>query len=107
MKLVMVVVSKEDSNNLIKALTAAKFAVTKLSTTGGFLSLGNTTLLIGIDDKDVDAVFKIIEEKSKKRSRVVPTSASYGLGVYSAFPVNVKVGGTVVFVLNVERFEKI
>jgi uncharacterized protein YaaQ len=103
----MAVISKGDSNNLIKALTVAKFAVTKLSTTGGFLSLGNTTLLIGVDDKDVDAVLKIVETKSKKSNKVVPTSASYGLGVYSAFPVNVKVGGAVVFVLNVERFEKI
>ncbi|MDR1354222.1 MAG: cyclic-di-AMP receptor [Oscillospiraceae bacterium] len=107
MKLIMAVVSSDDSNNVIKALTKDGFAVTKLSTTGGFLSTGNTTILIGIEDEKVDAVLGIIEGKSKSHSKVVPTSASYGTGVYSAFPIDVKVGGAIVFVLNVERFEKI
>jgi uncharacterized protein YaaQ len=107
MKLIMAVVSSDDSNNLIKALTGEGYAVTKLATTGGFLSSSNTTLIIGIDDVKVDAVLKIIEEKSKKRKTVVPTSASYGVGVYTAFPTDIEVGGATVFVLNVERFEKI
>ena len=31
----------------------------------------------------------------------------YGVGVYSSLPVEVTVGGATIFVLNVERFEKI
>ncbi|MDR1260117.1 MAG: cyclic-di-AMP receptor [Oscillospiraceae bacterium] len=107
MKLIMAVISSDDSNNLIKALTTAGYSVTKLSTTGGFLFSGNTTLIIGIEDAKVNEVLKIIEEKSKKRKKVVPTSASYGVGVYAAFPTDIEFGGATVFVLNVERFEKI
>ena len=38
---------------------------------------------------------------------MVPASASYGAGVYTAFPIDIKVGGAIVFVLDVDRFEKI
>ncbi len=45
-----------------------KYRTTKLSSTGGFLKAGNTTLLIGVEDEKVDEVIKIIEEEciSKK-----------------------------------------
>jgi uncharacterized protein YaaQ len=29
------------------------------------------------------------------------------IGVYSAFPVEVTIGGSTIFVLNVDRFEKV
>lgn len=107
MKLIMAIVSSDDGSKVINALTNSGFAVTKLSTTGGFLATGNTTLLVGVEDSKVDEVLEIIKSKSKKRDKVVPTSASYGAGVYTAFPIDIKVGGAIVFVLDVDRFEKI
>ncbi|MFQ8600956.1 MAG: cyclic-di-AMP receptor [Oscillospiraceae bacterium] len=50
---------------------------------------------------------EIIAKYSKKRTQVVPSSASYGAGLYTAFPVVVTVGGATLFVLDVERFEKL
>ncbi|MGN1039470.1 MAG: cyclic-di-AMP receptor [Oscillospiraceae bacterium] len=107
MKLIMAIVSSDDSSKVINALTDSGFAVTKLSTTGGFLAAGNTTLLVGVEDLKVDEVLEIIKSKSKKRDKMVPASASYGAGVYTAFPIDIKVGGAIVFVLDVDRFEKI
>jgi uncharacterized protein YaaQ len=88
-------------------LTHEGFTVTKLATTGGFLMAGNTTFIVGIDDDKVEQVFEIISKHSRKRSQMIPTSASYGVGLYTSFPVEVTVGGATVFVLNVERFEKV
>ena len=48
MKLVLAIVNNDDSSTAASALTEAGFTVTKLSTTGGFLMVGNTTLLIGV-----------------------------------------------------------
>lgn len=107
MKLIMAIVSSDDGSKVINALTNSGFAVTKLSTTGGFLAIGNTTLLVGVEDSKVDEVLEIIKSKCKKRDKVVPASASYGAGVYTAFPIDIKVGGAIVFVLDVDRFEKI
>ena len=50
MKLIIAVVSNDDSHSLSNALTKENFSVTKLATTGGFLKIGNTTLLIGTED---------------------------------------------------------
>ena len=50
MKLIMAIVSNDDTNFVIKALYKEKFQATKLATTGGFLSKGNTTLIVGCED---------------------------------------------------------
>ena len=106
MKMIMAIVSNDDSSRVSSKLTNSGFSVTRLATTGGFLMSGNTTLLIGVVDEKVDEAIAIISENSKKRTRMVPSSASYGAGMYTAFPVEVTVGGATVFVMNVERFEK-
>ena len=107
MKMIMAVVSGDDSNAVSAALTKARFSVTKLATTGGFLMSGNTTFLIGVDDDKVSEVIDIIAKHSKKRKQMVPSAGMMDVGMYSAFPVEFTVGGAIVFVMNVERFEKV
>lgn len=107
MKMIMAVVSGDDSNAVSAALTKARFSVTKLATTGGFLMSGNTTFLIGVDDDKVSEVIDIIAKHSKKRKQMVPSAGMMDVGMYSAFPVEVTVGGAIVFVMNIERFEKV
>ncbi len=107
MKMIMAVVSGDDSNAVSAALTKARFSVTKLATTGGFLMSGNTTFLIGVEDDKVSEVIDIIAKHSKKRKQMVPSAGMMDVGMYSAFPIEVTVGGAIVFVMNVERFEKV
>ena len=107
MKLIFAIVSNDDSSRVSKELTKNKYSVTKLATPGGFLMAGNTTFLIGTDDDRVDDVIRIIGMHSKKRTQMVPSSASYGVGMYTSFPVEVQVGGATIFVTNIERFEKL
>ena len=107
MKLIFAIVSNDDSSRVSKELTKNKYSVTKLATTGGFLMAGNTTFLIGTDDDRVDDVIRIIGMHSKKRTQMVPSSASYGVGMYTSVPVEVQVGGATIFVTNIERFEKL
>lgn len=109
MKLIIAIVSSEDQNRVSRHLTADGFSVTKLSTTGGFLSSRNTTLLIGCEDEKVDTALEILKTHSKTRKRFVPAAtlpATPHAGSYMATPVEVTVGGATVFVTDVERFEK-
>lgn len=106
MKLVLSIVSNDDSAVVSAALTREGFSVTKLATTGGFLMAGNTTFLVGVEDDKVDAVIELIKKQSKRRTQMVPTTSSFDVGMYSTFPVEVTVGGATIFVLNVDRFEK-
>lgn len=108
MKLIFAIINNDDSSAVSSALTQNGYFATKLASTGGFLMSGNTTFLIGTDDDKVDDAINIISEHSKKRSQMMPSSASYGIGgMYSSFPVEVTVGGATVFVTDVDRFEKL
>ena len=107
MKLILAIVSNDDSQKVQMALTKERFSVTKLATTGGFLMSGNTTFICGTEDEKVPQVIEILRTHSQKRTQMVPSSATYGLGSYTPFPVEVTVGGATIFVTNVERFEKI
>lgn len=107
MKLVLAIVSKDDSSMVSSALTQEGFPVTKLATTGGFLMAGNTTFISGVEDARVDEAIQIIGKHSRRRTQVVPYTSAMEAGTYTAYPVEVSVGGSTVFVLNIERFEKV
>ena len=105
MKLILAIVSNDDSGAVSSALTRGGFSVTKLATTGGFLMAGNTTFIS--EDEKVDEVIGIIAKHSRRRTQVVPSTSTMDVGMYSSFPVEVTVGGSTIFVLNVDRFEKV
>ena len=106
MKLILAIVSNEDSSALMTELNKANFQVTKLATTGGFLRVGNTTLIVGTEDDKVEEVLEIIKTESRQRTEVIPSTATYDVGRYASFPVEVQVGGATVFVIDVEQFVK-
>jgi len=109
MKLVLAIVNNDDSNALSSNLIKEGFSATKLATTGGFLRVGNSTMIIGVEDEKLDAVLEIISNNCKKRKETVPSAvaAPFVSGIYSGRPIEVTVGGATVFVLDVDRFEKL
>lgn len=107
MKLIIAIVNHDDANAVTRALTQNGFSSTKLSTTGGFLMAGNTTVLIGVDEEKVQAVIDIIHEHSHSRKQMIPTTTEMSYGYYPSMPVEVTVGGATIFVVDVERFERV
>jgi uncharacterized protein YaaQ len=109
MKLVVAIVQAADSAGLVAALGAAGYRSTVVSTTGGFLQSGNSTVLIGVEDEQVDDVVALISANCRARTRPVsPTSRILAPGELDVRPpASVEVGGGVVFVLDVEQFERL
>lgn len=109
MKLIITIVHERDKTRVSDALLEAGHKFTKISTTGGFLRDGNVTLLIGADDKDVDEVVSIVRESCKTREQMVsmPPPDVMPAGSYIPSPIKVAVGGAVVFVVDVEKFERV
>jgi uncharacterized protein YaaQ len=106
MKLVMSIVHNDDANRLVDALTGAGYRATTISTTGGFLRQGNATVLVGTEDERVPHVLQLVEEHCHTRQQFVnplPPVAEPG-EMYIPSPVEVEVGGSVVFVLEVVQF---
>ena len=107
MKLVYAIVQNDDSKRLLRELTNHRISVTRISSTGGFLHNGNSTLMIGVEADRLQETLDIIKEKSSTRKEymVVP-SAVPGYIVNSPAPVQVTMGGATVFVVDVEQFYK-
>lgn len=61
MKLTLTVVRDDDADDVADALTAHGIYVTRLSSTGGFLRMGNTVLLSGVEDDQLAPMLEIIE----------------------------------------------
>lgn len=107
MKLLISVINSDDTYALTDALVDQDYTATIISTVGGFLREGNTTLLIGVQDNQVVDVLEIIRANCRTRRKFVsPVSAALNEGSYLAMPIEVEVGGAVVFVVSVERFVK-
>ena len=107
MKLLIAIVNNDDSAVVSSALTREGFTVTKLSTTGGFLMVGNTTFLLGAENDTVAKAKDIIKEHSKKRTSTTSTTTGYGTGLREDdFASEIPVGGAIVFTLDVEDVDK-
>ena len=103
MKLIFAIVQNDDSKRLVKALVQHNISVTRISTTGGFLHGGNTTLMIGVEKDKLQTALDVIKEHSSRRKEymVMPSSLP-GYMDSSPTPVQVALGGATVFVVDVE-----
>lgn len=107
MKLIVAVINNDDCPTVLSELTHQGYGATKLSTSGGFLRAGNSTLLIGTEDDKVDDVIAVISEFSRKRTQMVSPSPSFMAEGFISRAVEVTVGGATVFVLDVDKFIKL
>jgi uncharacterized protein YaaQ len=62
MKMIIVIVKDNDADILTQSLTAGSFRVTRVASTGGFLRSGVVTMLLGVDDDQVDAAIEIMRK---------------------------------------------
>lgn len=108
MKLVVAVIQDKDAHRLLSALVTAGVRATKLASTGGFLREGNTTLLVGVSDEQVEQVVDMIKSNCQAREQLVTPLSPMGgpADTYIPYPVEVQVGGATIFVLPVDRFAK-
>ncbi|MDR2525109.1 MAG: cyclic-di-AMP receptor [Oscillospiraceae bacterium] len=107
MKLMIAVIHKDDCPAVLDALSARQFPFTRLSTTGGFLRMGNDTLLLGLEEERVDEVLEILRQFCSIRKQFVDVGQAPFLGSLLHAPVEVTVGGATVFVVDVDQFHKI
>lgn len=107
MKLVIAIVHSDDAQAVLTEISKSGYSATKLSTTGGFMKAGNTTLLIGVEETQVDEVIELIGKRAHSHKQIVTGGAGKSEGSVSAMPFEVKVGGATVFVVDVEKFVKL
>ncbi|MDA8237024.1 MAG: cyclic-di-AMP receptor [Chloroflexi bacterium] len=109
MKLLVAIVHPEDAGPLVDALLDREFRATRLHSSGGFLKQSNATVLLGVEDDAVEEALGIVRENCHSRTQLVnPMPPILEPGeFFLPYPLEVEVGGATVFVLPVERFEKL
>ncbi len=107
MKLIIAIINYDDAGAVVQSLTKSGFSSTRLSTTGGFLLAGNVTLLIGVEEEKVQEAVDIIRKHSHSRRQLMPAITEMSHGFMPVMPVEVTVGGATLFVVDVERFERL
>jgi uncharacterized protein YaaQ len=95
-KLIIAVVQNEDADGVVDALLDGDFRATRLASTGGFLRRGNTTLMIGADEDQVDHVLELIRRNA--RSGAAPQEET-GTATPPA--------AATVFVLDLEEYQRL
>ena len=108
MKLIFAIVNREDEKKVMDKLGKKGFIVTRLSSTGGFLKAGNATLLIGVSSNRVEQALEIIKNNAKARKQVVNSTMQNEItGGFIPMPLEINIGGATVFVVDVDKFEKV
>ncbi|CCF83339.1 cyclic-di-AMP receptor [Nitrolancea hollandica] len=109
MKLIFAVIQGKDVENLLTALREAGYRSTQINSAGGFLRENNVTVLIGVDDLEVPDIVRIIKQNCYSRTQYVnPLLPIMEPGeFYMPDPVEVQIGGAMVFVLDVQHYESI
>lgn len=62
MKLIIGILRDIDHDAVSQSLTTAGFRVTMIASTGGFWRRGNTTLLVGCEDEQVDHAMELMRQ---------------------------------------------
>jgi uncharacterized protein YaaQ len=62
--MIIAILKDDDVDPALHALTTDGFRVTRVASTGGFFRKGNTTLLIGIEDGQVNAAIETLRKNT-------------------------------------------
>ena len=109
LKLITAIIHGRDKERVGDALLQAGHQFTVIATTGGFMRDGNVTLLIGAEDDAVEEITSVIREccSSREEFMTAPPYDVMGPGAGLLNPVNVCVGGAIIFVVDVEQFIRV
>ena len=60
--MIIIIVKDSDADTLTQSFTANNFRVTRVASTGGFMRSGVVTMLLGVEDTQVDAAIKVVRD---------------------------------------------
>jgi uncharacterized protein YaaQ len=104
-KLLVAVVHELDADQVISALEEGGHRVTRIPSTGGFLRMSNSTLLMGVEDEAVPAVLAILERECSSREIELPLVLAGRLK--DTLPNMIRHGGATVFIADLEGIVRI
>jgi uncharacterized protein YaaQ len=62
MKMIILITQDTEADKLTQAFTAGGFRVTRVASTGGFMKSGVVTMLLGVEDAQVDSAIQVVRQ---------------------------------------------
>jgi uncharacterized protein YaaQ len=106
MKLILATIEDYDAPALLRALAERGWGATQIAATGGALRSGRVTLLIGLPAPQVRPALRLIREYCRQSVEPQTIEADTDETWYPPAPVAALMGGALVLVLPVVRFER-
>ena len=107
-KLVLAVIQNEDESALIQAMETQGLGITRIGSSGGFLRANNVTLMMAVEDDQIERVLGLLNKHCKRRTKHLrPRVSSMEARERFLGAIPVEVGGAIVLILHLERMEKI
>ena len=94
MKMMIAIVQEKYTDALIDRFLDEDVYVTRLSSTGGFFKAGNTTLLLGCKESEIDQIYEIFKEETEAEDVHMEEG-------------DFKVSGATIFVVDLEDSKRI
>ena len=108
MKLILAVIQHEDEGALTEAMELEGMNVTRIGSSGGFLRASNITLMTAVEDQQVQQLMALLGKYCKGRTKKAhPWVPSMEARERFLGAIPVQIGGAAVFILSLERVEKI
>ncbi|MCJ7569611.1 MAG: cyclic-di-AMP receptor [Anaerolineales bacterium] len=104
-KMVMAVVPRVEAEHVVDALVDAGHPVTYAESRGGMLRQSQWTLYIATETQELEAILGIIRECCNVKIKIDIGNTEDDSGL-NAEPVTADVGWAIVFIWNLEGFEK-
>ena len=101
-KMILAVISGDDYSNTVQHLNNEGIYATILSSTGGFLRKKSITLMIGVEAEKLETALSIIKAHAGERVQTTIVANTSEVGLW-AYPIKVHTGGSVVFVMDIEK----
>lgn len=107
-KMILAIIQGDDYQDVITDLNTHGFYATVLESSGGFLRKQSITLMIGLNHERLEDAIAILKRYGQ---RTVTQFESFLTGnsispLATSVPVSTRLGGVVLFVLDVDRFER-
>ena len=104
-KLVLAVVHNLDADNVVSALEERGHRLTRVPSIGGFLGIENTTLVLGVEDSELDSVLATIGEHCASREMELPLVIPGRLR--EQLPRLIRHGGATILIADLDRVVRI
>ncbi len=106
-QLAILIVSGRQAGDLMDQLSKNGFYFTKIDSSGGIFQEPTVCLFIGLNDSRLPTLLHLVRQYCKPQKEYIPTHLNLEPGNPALTMIEAKVGGALIHVLKVVRFEQL